>query len=112
MGLVARNPVFGVSNKAILKPVSSAIETSWKIEIFACSKIISGTFQKANNKSADQTARMRRLVCAFVVRKPPKTGFLATRPIYRLMLACFAEPEYIFFFKERRPCRSRSAGLW
>ena len=33
-----------------------------------------------NNKSADQTARMRRLVCAFVVRKPPKTGFLATRP--------------------------------
>ena len=34
-----------------------------------------------NNKGADQTARMRRLVCAFVVRKPPKTGFLATRPI-------------------------------
>ena len=33
-----------------------------------------------NNKGADQTARMRRLVCAFVVRKPPKTGFLATRP--------------------------------
>ena len=24
---------------------------------------------------------MRRLVCAFVVRKPPKTGFLAARPI-------------------------------
>ena len=24
---------------------------------------------------------MRRLVCACVVRKPPKTGFLATRPI-------------------------------
>ena len=34
-----------------------------------------------NNKGADQTARMRRLVCAFVVRKPPKTGFLASRPI-------------------------------
>ena len=28
-----------------------------------------------NNKGADQTARMRRLVCACVVRKPPETGF-------------------------------------
>ena len=28
-----------------------------------------------NNKGADQTARMRRLVCGFVVCKPPKTGF-------------------------------------
>ena len=33
------------------------------------------TFQKANNKGADQTARMRRLVCAFVVPKPQKTDF-------------------------------------
>ena len=39
-------------------------------------------FQKANNKGADQTARMGRLVCACVVRKPPKTGFLASGPIY------------------------------
>ena len=33
---------------------------------------------------------MRRLVCAFVVRKLPKTGFLASRPniflVYRLMV--------------------------
>ena len=36
----------------------------------------------ANNKGADQTARMRRLVCASVVRKPPKTGFLASRQIF------------------------------
>ena len=35
-----------------------------------------------NNKGADQIARMRRLVCACVVRKPPKTGFLLSRPIY------------------------------
>ena len=34
-----------------------------------------------DNKGADQTARMRRLVCAFIVRIPPKTGFLATMPI-------------------------------
>ena len=39
-------------------------------------------FPKANNKGADQTVRMRRLVCACVVRQPPKTGFFTSRPIY------------------------------
>ena len=39
------------------------------------------TFQNLNNKGANQTARMRRLVCACVVRKPPKTGFLASGPL-------------------------------
>ena len=48
---------------------------------FTCSKFTYDTFHKANNKGADQTARMRRLVCACVVRKPPMTVFLATRPI-------------------------------
>ena len=33
MGLAARKRVFGVSDKARLKPVSSATETSQKIEI-------------------------------------------------------------------------------
>ena len=47
---------------------------------FRCSKLRYGTFQNGNNKGAGQTARMRRLVCACVVRKPPKTGFLASRP--------------------------------
>ena len=32
------------------------------------------TFQIANNKGADQTARMRRLVCAFVVQKQQSQG--------------------------------------
>ena len=31
--LVARKPVFGVSDKTSFKPVSSATESSWKIEI-------------------------------------------------------------------------------
>ena len=48
---------------------------------FHYSKFTYDTFQKANNKGANQTAGMRRLVCACVVRKPPKTGFLASRPI-------------------------------
>ena len=44
------------------------------------------TFQLANNKGADQTVRMSRLVCAFVVHKAPKTGFLATKSILYLTL--------------------------
>ena len=42
------------------------------------------TIQNAINKGADQSARMRRLVCTCVVRKHLKTGFLATRPICHL----------------------------
>ena len=37
--------------------------------------------KKTNNKGADQTAQMRRLACACVDRKPPKTCFLSSRPI-------------------------------
>ena len=33
-----------------------------------------------NDKGADQTVRMRRLVCAFVVGKPLKTGFSLRGP--------------------------------
>ena len=49
---------------------------------FACSKSRYDTFQTANNKGADQTERMLRLVCTFVVGEPPKKGFLVLRPIY------------------------------
>ena len=38
--------------------------------------------KKRITKGADQSARMRRLVCAFVVFKPLKTDFLASGPIY------------------------------
>ena len=48
---------------------------------FTCNKFTYKTFKKANNKGTDQTAWTSRLVCACVVRKPPKTGFLASRPI-------------------------------
>ena len=39
------------------------------------------TFQIENDKCADQAARMRRLVCAFVVRNQEKSGFLVSMPI-------------------------------
>ena len=75
-------PVVRVSVKASFKLVSSATETSWKIEILPVARLKYGTFRNVNDKGADQTARMRRLVCACVVCKHPKRGFLALRPIY------------------------------
>ena len=45
------------------------------------SKLRVASLENANYKGADQSARsMCMLVCAFVVRKSPKTGFLASRP--------------------------------
>ena len=37
-------------------------------------------FPKINSKGADQNAQMRRLVCACVVIKPRRSGFLASAP--------------------------------
>ena len=65
----------GFQGKRGSKPVSPATETSQKTENLPVASLHNLTFQKVNNKGADQTARMRRLVCACVVRKPPKTGF-------------------------------------
>ena len=81
IGLYVTKPVFGVSHKASFKAVSSATETSWKIEISPVASLHMILSKKANNKGADQTVRMRRLICACVVRKPTKTGFLTSRPI-------------------------------
>ena len=47
--------------------------------------------KKTNVKGTDQSVWMRRLVCAFVVLKPPKTGFLATRRIFTLMVVFSAK---------------------
>ena len=42
------------------------------------------TFQIANNKCADQTAQMPRLICAFVVRKQQSQGFSSPGPYMML----------------------------
>ena len=78
MGLVVRKLVLGVSYKARFNQPAQLQRLARKLKY--------NSFQIANNKGADQTARMRRLVCAFVVRKPPKTDFLALRPNYRYTL--------------------------
>ena len=41
-----------------------------------------------NAIGADQGARMRRIVCAFVVRLQQKSCFPASRPMYTLMCVC------------------------
>ena len=56
---------------------------------FICSKFTYDIFQKANDKGPDQSARMRRLVCACVVCKLPKTGFHALSSyvyVHRLLI--------------------------
>ena len=80
MGLDVTKPVFGVFEKAMLKPVSYKFHRLY-LEIWNCTCCKPRyNFQKGNNKGADQTARMRRLVCACVINRSPKTGFLASRP--------------------------------
>ena len=67
MSLVIRKTVFGVCDQVRLKPVCSATETSWGLESLdiASRGII---LSSRRNKGVGQTARMRRLICAFVVR--------------------------------------------
>ena len=53
------------------------------------------TFQIANNKGADQTAQMRRLVCAFVVCKQQNHGF-SCRGLYDVKAhASWPPPGYV-----------------
>ena len=77
MSLVATKCVFGVSDKARLKPVSSTTETSLKTEISPVASL--DIFSKKRITKA--LIRLRRLVCAFVVHKPRKMGFLMSMPI-------------------------------
>ena len=70
MGLIATQPVFGVSDKVRFKPICSATEASKMIKISFVVRLDIILF-----KGADQSVWMSRLVCAFVVRKPPKDKF-------------------------------------
>ena len=50
-----------------------------------------------NNKDADQTARMRRLVCTFGVRNSPKTGFTVPRGSLQFVIVVFPDHTHYFF---------------
>ena len=89
---------------------------------FACSKSRYDSLQQANNKGADQTARMHRLVCVFVIRKSLKTGFLATMgtsswPITHSYKVARRYPQqspsygkYNIFWKLRKPGNNHSCA--
>ena len=51
------------------------------------------------NKGADQTARIRRLVCACAFSEPLKTGFLASRPIYGFISEPVFYGDLVYKFK-------------
>ena len=80
MGLVARKPVFGFTTKRVSNqsPQLQRLVRKLKFHLFTYD-----TFQKENNKGADQTARMRRLVCACVIRKSRRQVFSRRGPIMR-----------------------------
>ena len=80
--LTRENLSFGFPTKCDSNQPAQLQRLARKLK-FRSSKSRYDTFQKANNKGADQTVRMGRLVCAFVVGTAPKTGFLALRPIYK-----------------------------
>ena len=65
MGLDARG-----CTQTTFKPVSSVSETSQKIVNSTCSKYRFDTFQKADHAGTDQSAGMRRLICAFNESRP------------------------------------------
>ena len=64
-----------------------------------------------NKKGADQTAWMRRLVCAYVVPNPTKTGFLATRPLIWYSFTQEMEEEVNIHYKELVKEKSRDQLL-
>ena len=70
MGLVVTKPVFGVSNKARLKPVSSATETSKKIKISLMTSLDMILFKKRITKA---------LISLHICMQTPKEGFLTSR---------------------------------
>ena len=60
----------------------------------ACSMFRYYTFQNENNKGADQSIRMRRLVCAFVVRKPERQVFSRRWQFHGRYSQCFSSYEW------------------
>ena len=83
-----RKLVFGgvrQCNQERLKPACSVTEVSYSLEILGIANYMCCTIKAANNKGTDQTVRMRRLICAFVVRKWHKTGFLMMWLIFFIM---------------------------
>ena len=90
LGLDTKQPVLEVSDKQNLNQSPQLQRLPRK---FTSSKLIYGTFQNVNNKGTDQSARMRKLVCAFAVRKPRRQ--VSTSVIPPIMYMAFYMYMYI-----------------
>ena len=98
MCLVARKPVFGVSDNAMLKPVSSASETSYNIEISLEASLDIILPRNRITKALISLRGCTGWSAPLLFASPPKTVFLASWPIYcRRLNPCPAEPGFIFF---------------
>ena len=88
MGLAAIKPVFGVSDKTRLKPVSSATEASLKIEI---SLVASLAMILSKTQITKALIRLHRCAgwSAPLLFANPEDSFLASRPICRINLKLF-----------------------
>ena len=76
MSLNATKPVFGVSDKARLKPACSATENSYKLEISPVASLDMILFKKRIIKALISLRKCAaRLVCDFVVCKPRRQVF-------------------------------------
>ena len=61
----------GVSTKSVSNQSPQLKRLAWKLK-FHLQQVYIWYFPKSKKKGADQTVRMRRLVCACVVHKPPE----------------------------------------
>ena len=88
---VTRKHVFGVCDQVRLKLACSAIETSQRLEILHLETTDIILSKQRNNKGADHTARVRRLICAFVVRIWQKQVFSWRGSIFSSYLALWSD---------------------
>ena len=86
MELDARKPVLGTCDHEQLKRAQLQRLTRILKVCMQEVKLIYRTSQKANNKFAGQTARMRRLDCAFVVSIKQSQGFTRRGQISNLSI--------------------------
>ena len=78
LGIDTRNPLFGAYELVRrLNPACLATKTSLNFEKkkYVCDESSYHNYNKANNKGADQTAQMRSLVCASVIRMQENQDF-------------------------------------
>ena len=87
MGLVARKPVSGTFWQNEIQTSLLSYRDQLENWNFVCSKSRYDTTNTRKNIGADQTANMRRLVYAFVVRNPRRQVFSRRGPYIHVTIS-------------------------